>query len=374
MIEVKNLVKRYGSTAAVDDLSFTVEQGQIYGFLGPNGAGKSTTMNIMTGYIAPSSGEVLIDGHSILEEPEAARMCIGYLPEVPPVYPEMTVEEYLLFAAGLKKIPKKDRTAMIREVMELTDITAMKNRLIRNLSKGYRQRVGLAQAILGYPKIIILDEPMVGLDPKQIIEIRELIRSLARRHTVILSSHILSEISAICDHIMIIAHGKLVASDTPERLLKLMTGSGSLELTVKATENQLQRTLAEVTGLEILSVAASEEPGACDVTLRTVDDRDLRENLFYLLAERKMPILRMQKARASLEEVFLELTEETLPDKTQAESDTPGQPTGFIRKSKAPEDSHKTPVKSAVSGNTVGISGVSDDFSDVDQLKGDRKS
>ncbi len=320
MIEVKNLVKRYGSNAAVDDLSFTVEQGQIYGFLGPNGAGKTTTMNIMTGYIAPTSGEVLIDGHSILEEPEAARKCIGYLPEVPPVYPEMTVDEYLQFAAGLKKLPKKDREDMIAQVMEQTDITGMRTRLIRNLSKGYRQRVGLAQAILGYPEIIILDEPMVGLDPKQIIEIRELIRNLAKRHTVILSSHILSEISAICDHIMIIAHGKLAASDTPKQLMKLMTGSGALELTVQGTKSQLQKVLPKAGALEILSISDSEEAGACDVSLRATDDRDLRESLFYLLAEHKMPLLRMQKARASLEDVFLELTEDAPAEDTQAET------------------------------------------------------
>lgn len=331
MIEIKNLVKRYGNTAAVDDLSFTVEQGQIYGFLGPNGAGKSTTMNIMTGYIAPTSGEVLINGHNILEEPEAARKCIGYLPEVPPVYPEMTVEEYLRFAAGLKKIPKKDRAAMIHEVMELTDITAMSSRLIRNLSKGYRQRVGLAQAILGYPEIIILDEPMVGLDPKQIIEIRELIRGLAKRHTVILSSHILSEISAICDHIMIIAHGKLVASDTPDQLMKMMTGSGSLELTVKAGKNQLRHTLAGLPGLEILSLAASDEPDAWDISLRSTDDRDMRENLFYLFAEHKMPLLRIQRMRASLEDVFLELTE----DSNSPESKEPSDRTEIIPESTA---------------------------------------
>ena len=224
MIEVTHLVKRYGDKAAVDDLSFTVEKGQIYGFLGPNGAGKSTTMNIMTGYIAPTSGEVRINDHSILDEPEEARKCIGYLPEVPPVYPEMTVAEYLTFAAELKKLPRKERAKFISDAMELTGTADVQHRLIRNLSKGYRQRVGLAQAILGFPEIIILDEPMVGLDPKQIIEIRDLIRSLSRQHTVILSSHILSEISAICDHIMIIAHGRLVASDTPDNLIRLMQG------------------------------------------------------------------------------------------------------------------------------------------------------
>jgi ABC-2 type transport system ATP-binding protein len=310
LIEVKHLVKRYGDSTAVNDLSFTVKQGQIYGFLGPNGAGKSTTMNIMTGYIAPTSGEILVNGHNILEEPQEARKCIGYLPEIPPVYPEMTVAEYLKFAASLKRIPKKEQESMISEVMELTDITSMSNRLIRNLSKGYRQRVGLAQAILGYPEIIILDEPMVGLDPKQIIEIRELIRSLAGHHTVILSSHILSEISAICDHIMIIAHGQLVASDTPEQLMKLMTGSASLELTVKASEGQIRRILSQVPGLELLSIHASEEADACDLTVKSIHDVDLRERLFYLFADQKLPLLRMQKTHASLEEVFLELTED----------------------------------------------------------------
>lgn len=233
MIEVKNLVKKYGDHTAVDHLSFHVEKGQIYGFLGPNGAGKSTTMNIMTGYIASTSGEVLIDGHNILEEPEAAKKCIGYLPEQPPLYFDMTVAEYLKFAAELKKIPKNERETQIEQVMELTGITAMANRLIKNLSKGYKQRVGLAQAILGYPEIIILDEPTVGLDPKQIIEIRELIKKLSEEHTIILSSHILSEVSAVCDYIMIINHGKLVASDTTENLMNHSLGSNTLELTVK---------------------------------------------------------------------------------------------------------------------------------------------
>ncbi|MFR3034382.1 MAG: ABC transporter ATP-binding protein, partial [Blautia hydrogenotrophica] len=193
MIEVKNLVKRYGDHLAVDDLSFTIEEGKIYGFLGPNGAGKSTTMNMITGYIASTSGDIFIDGHNILEEPEQAKKCIGYLPEQPPVYGDMTVEEYLKFVSELKKIPKERRMSDISEVMELVKITDMSHRLIKNLSKGYRQRVGLAQAILGYPEVIILDEPTVGLDPKQIIEIRDLIKSLKEKHTVILSSHILSE-------------------------------------------------------------------------------------------------------------------------------------------------------------------------------------
>ena len=235
MIEVTNLTKKYGDHIAVDHLSFRVEKGQIYGFLGPNGAGKSTTMNIITGYLAATEGTVTIDGKDVQKDPEEAKRSIGYLPELPPLYVDMTVREYLDFVAELKKVPKKERKQQIDEVMEMTQITDMQQRLIRNLSKGYRQRVGLAQAILGYPEVIILDEPTVGLDPKQIIEIRDLIRKLGENHTVILSSHILSEVSAVCDHIMIIAHGKLVASDSPENLQKLMSGSMELDLEVKGS-------------------------------------------------------------------------------------------------------------------------------------------
>ena len=205
MIEVENLTKKYGSQVAVDNLSFRVERGMIYGFLGPNGAGKSTTMNMMTGYIAATSGTVKINGYDILKNPEQAKKSIGYLPELPPVYPDMTVYEYLRFVAELKKVKKNERQAQIEDVMKQTQIEDVKGRLIKNLSKGYKQRVGLAQAIIGYPEVIILDEPTVGLDPKQIIEIRELIRELAKKHTIILSSHILSEVSAVCDHIMIIS-------------------------------------------------------------------------------------------------------------------------------------------------------------------------
>lgn len=308
VIEVKHLVKKYGANYAVDDLSFTVEKGQIYGFLGPNGAGKSTAMNILTGYIAPTAGEIKINGHDILEDAQEARKCIGYLPEVPPIYPEMTVYEYLTFAAGLKRIPKEKRNQMILEAMDLTGLLEVQHRLIRNLSKGYKQRTGLAQAILGFPEIIILDEPMVGLDPKQIIEIRELIRQLSQKHTVILSSHILSEISAICDHIMIIAHGKLVASDTPENLVQLMKGSASLELTVRGTRSRLHQVLEQMGGIASCQMQDSTDKGAVDVVITTESDLDLRETLFYRLAEEKMPLLRMQHTNVSLEDVFLELT------------------------------------------------------------------
>ena len=227
MIEVKDLVKKYGNHVAVDHLSFTIEKGKIYGFLGPNGAGKSTTMNIMTGYLGATEGKVLIDGHNMLEEPELAKKSIGYLPEIPPLYTDMTVMEYLTFSAELKKISKNEREKEIEKVIELAKLNEVKERLIKNLSKGYRQRVGLAQAMLGFPEIIILDEPTVGLDPKQIIEIRELIRNLAKKHTVILSSHILAEVQEVCDYIMIISKGKLVASDTPENLERLMAGSST---------------------------------------------------------------------------------------------------------------------------------------------------
>lgn len=314
MIEVKNLVKKYGDHTAVDHLSFHVDKGQIYGFLGPNGAGKSTTMNIMTGYIASTSGEVLIDGHNILEEPEAAKKCIGYLPEQPPLYFDMTVAEYLKFAAELKKVSKNERETQIEQVMELTGITAMANRLIKNLSKGYKQRVGLAQAILGYPEIIILDEPTVGLDPKQIIEIRELIRKLSEEHTIILSSHILSEVSAVCDYIMIINHGKLVASDTTENLMNHSLGSNTLELTVKGEKQDVEKMLRDVEEIQKLEWKPGENEKTVSMVITTEEKTDIREKLFYMMAKAKMPILNMQFTKVSLEDIFLELTQnETAP-------------------------------------------------------------
>lgn len=309
MIEVNNLVKRYGGHTAVDHLSFQIEKGKIYGFLGPNGAGKSTTMNMITGYIASTEGKVIIDGHDILEEPEKAKKCIGYLPEQPPLYYEMTVLEYLKFAADLKKIPKDKKASMIEEIMEMVKITDMKNRLIKNLSKGYRQRVGLAQAILGYPEVIILDEPTVGLDPKQIIEIRSLIKGLKKKHTVILSSHILSEVSAICDYVMIISHGKLVASDTPENLSRLAEGSNSLNLLVKGSKADIRQAVEGIDGVRETSLDYNEEQGVWNVKISTEDDADIREKVFYKMAEINCPILEMQSKKVSLEEIFLELTE-----------------------------------------------------------------
>jgi len=352
LIEVRQLTKRYGKIPAVQDLSFTVEQGQIYGFLGPNGAGKSTTMNIMTGYIAPSSGEVIINGHDILEEPEEARRCIGYLPEIPPLYPDMTVQEYLTFAAELKKIPAGKRAEQIGEVMEMTGLTGMRERLIRNLSKGYRQRTGLAQALLGFPEILVLDEPMVGLDPKQIIEIRELIQSLSATHTIILSSHILSEISAICDHIMIIAHGRLVASDTPENLANMMKQSSSIEITVKAPREDLAGVLENLDGAASYELTDSKEEGATDALIRVETDEDIRPALFFALAEKKLPLLRLQHTTVSLEDVFLELTEDGAPaDGTAAAG--PSVSEWAAQQTAAAENAAEAAMKDALSDDAV---------------------
>ena len=269
MIEVKDLVKRSSKNTAVDHLNFHVQKGQIYGFLGPNGAGKSTTMNMMTGYLALTEGQILINGYDVAEEPMEARKCIGYLPEIPPLYPDMTVLEYLRFAAELKQVPKNERSTEIERVMDETRIKDMENRLIRHLSKGYKQRVGLAQALLGDPEVLILDEPMVGLDPKQIIEIRELIRGLGQKHTVILSSHILSEISSICDHVLIISNGKLVASDTPENLGSYMKHTDAMELQVRGSKEACEQAielLKQVKGLEVKTTTATLEDVFLELT------------------------------------------------------------------------------------------------------------
>lgn len=324
MIEVKNLTKKYGNHVAVDNLSFSVEKGMIYGFLGPNGAGKSTTMNIMTGYIAATKGTVTINGYDILKEPEKAKKCIGYLPELPPVYPDMTVLEYLRFVAELKQVKKSERKEQIESVMEQTQIADVKNRLIRNLSKGYKQRVGLAQAIIGYPEVIILDEPTVGLDPKQIIEIRTLIKNLAQNHTIILSSHILSEVSAVCDHIMIISKGKLVASDTPDKLMELMKGEMVLELSVLGEKDKLKGILEGIEGIDSFEISEGKEEGEVNAQMHIALGNDIRKELFHCLATADMPIMQLRKDEKSLEDVFLELTgdNETATDdaKTEAEA------------------------------------------------------
>lgn len=308
MIEVKNLVKKYGNHTAVDHLNFTIEEGHVYGFLGPNGAGKSTTMNIMTGYLGATEGEVLINGHDILKEPEEAKKQIGYLPELPPLYMEMTVHEYLEFVAELKGIAKNKREESINEVEKMVKIWEVENRLIRNLSKGYRQRVGLAQAVLGFPKIIILDEPSVGLDPKQIIEIRELIRQLAKKHTVILSSHILAEVREVCDYILIISKGKLVASDTPENLERNLGDSDLIEIETKASPDEVRRILETVDGIRSISTKHLEN-GIAWAQIQEKKNTDIREKVFQAFAQNHQPLLKLNPLQVSLEDVFMELTQ-----------------------------------------------------------------
>ena len=317
MIQVENLVKRYGNHVAVDGLTFTVEEGKIYGFLGPNGAGKSTTMNVMTGYIAADGGKVIIDGHDILKEPVKAKACIGYLPEVPPLYSDMTVWEFLLFAAELKKVPKKERKERAKELVQKLELEEVRNRLIRNLSKGYRQRVGLAQALIGNTKVLILDEPMVGLDPKQIIEMRDLIKGLAGEHTVILSSHILSEISAVCDHILIISKGKLAAAGSPEELQEMMHGTAQLVVTVIGAREQAQDVLAGMDDVAQYSFEEGGEEGSIQIRIETKGSVDIRKELSVALSGAGMPILSMSRSEKSLEDIFLELTE----DGTEGEAD-----------------------------------------------------
>ena len=309
MIEVEHLTKRYGAHTAVDDISFTVEDGCIYGLLGPNGAGKSTTMNILTGYLSATAGTVKVAGHDIAEEPLEAKKAIGYLPEQPPLYPEMTVREYLLFVAELKGVKqKKDRVARVETAMGRTGLQPMQNRLIRNLSKGYRQRVGIAAALLGEPKVIILDEPTVGLDPAQVIEIRGLIHDLGRTHTVILSSHILSEVQTVCDRVLIISAGKLVAQGTPEELAGQLAARGTLSATAKGSREEILAAAGQVEGLTGLNITA-EKGGEVSFTAVCEGGSDLRGELSLALAKAGCPVLSLSADSMSLEDVFLQLTE-----------------------------------------------------------------
>lgn len=308
MIEVTNLVKDYGNHHAVKGISFTVGEGQIVGLLGPNGAGKSTTMNIMTGYISSTAGKVKIGEYDMFEQPLKAKKLIGYLPEMPPIYEEMTVEEYLNFVCSLKGIrKKKDRVENIAEVEEAVRITDVKGRLIKNLSKGYKQRVGLAQALIGNPPLLILDEPTVGLDPNQIIEIRALIKKLGEKHTIILSSHILSEVNAICDYVLIIDKGLLVAEDTPENLSEHFADKNRILLSVKGEKELIEQALEESEYIASYTVTGENE-GVLDVTAETSVKEDVRDALFFEFADKKLPIVKMETETLSLEEVFLKLT------------------------------------------------------------------
>ena len=307
MIEVINLTKRYGDKKAVDNISFKAEDGEVLGFLGPNGAGKSTTMNILTGYISCTDGKALIDGVDILEDPIKAKKQIGYLPELPPLYMDMTVKEYLYFVYDLKKC-KLPKVSHLKDICGLVKIDHVYNRIIKNLSKGYKQRVGLAQAVLGFPEIIILDEPTVGLDPKQIIEIRELIRKLAKKHTVILSSHILAEVREVCDYIMIISGGKLVASDTTENLENMMSGKGQIEVEAKASRDEMDHIIRRTGKIKEVKYRTSAS-GITTAQIIAKGGEDIREELFLAFSHADVPMLTLNQSKTTLEEIFLELTQ-----------------------------------------------------------------
>ncbi len=308
LIEVKNITKKYGDRVAVKELSFSIEPGKIYGFLGPNGAGKSTTMNIITGTLAATSGTVLINGHDIYEDPIEAKKCIGYLPEIPPLYGDMTPKEFLTFVAEAKRVDYEKISRRVREVMELTGLMEVSGRLIRNLSKGYRQRVGIAQAMVGNPDIIILDEPTVGLDPLQIIEIRSLIKKLGETKTVILSSHILAEIAEICDHVMIISHGRLVADDTIENLKATVDSSDNLKLSVRGAKEKALAALEGTDGIIGISAGDTADNGITDLTLRIAKGADPRDDIFFRLADARLPITGLELEKVTLESIFLALT------------------------------------------------------------------
>ena len=303
MIEVKNVTKRYGSVKALDDISFTADSGEVLGLLGPNGAGKSTTMNIITGYLSATAGTVLIDGIDILESPKQAKAKIGYLPEQPPLYQDMTVRRYLEFIFDLKKVrlPKKEH---IDEVMAIVKINDVAGRVIRNLSKGYKQRVGFAGALLGNPPVLILDEPTVGLDPKQIIDIRKLIKSLGKKHTIIFSSHVLSEVSAICDRIVMISNGRIVADSATDKLSEAINGDGILALEVEGSANAVREAIGSVTGVKKVSHGAG-----LSYTVEYESGADVRRGIFNALAKAGCPILMMRSGGLTLEESFLKLTE-----------------------------------------------------------------
>lgn len=308
MIEVKNLTKRYGKNTAIDNISFTIEKGKIYGFLGPNGAGKTTTMNIITGCLAASEGQVLINGSDIFENPKKAKRSLGYLPEQPPLYLDMTPFEYLKFVAEAKGVKKSDIINQVKDVMEKTKITDVQHRLIKNLSKGYKQRVGIAQAILANPETVILDEPTVGLDPIQIIEIRDLIKSLGSEHTVILSSHILSEVSTICDEIIVISHGKLVAIDTPKNLESKFSNSNITEFIIRGDKVIVENAFNKISEIDKFTISDSSD-GTVKVTVESMAE-DISDRVFFAMAKIHTPIIQSNKKHASLEDIFIELTDE----------------------------------------------------------------
>nr|WP_319489607.1 ABC transporter ATP-binding protein [uncultured Caproiciproducens sp.] len=321
MIEVKNLSKRYGQNVALDNISFSVEEGTVVGFLGPNGAGKSTTMNIITGYLSASSGSVTVGGYNTLDNPNEVKKLIGYMPEMPPLYPDMTVKEYLNFMYDLKKVTLP-REKHIKEICALMKISDVYGRLINNLSKGYKQRVGFAQALLGNPPVLILDEPTVGLDPKQIIEIRNLINNLGKNHTIILSSHILPEIQAVCERIIIINRGRLVADGTPDNLSQSLSSDHKLIARIEGHENDVKNALKTIKHVQTVQSYGEKEPGVFEYEVEADAGYDLRRELFRVASAKNYPILSLSNAGLSLEDVFLRMTsasyikDDTIAEKT----------------------------------------------------------
>ncbi len=307
MIEIQNLTKSYGQIKAVNDLNFTVEKGEILGFLGPNGAGKSTTMNIITGFIPPSEGSVKVCGYDILENPKEVKKRIGYLPEQPPLYFDMTVKDYLDFVSDLKMVERKQKKAQLDDIMELVKITHVKNRLIKNLSKGYKQRVGLAQALVGGPEVLILDEPTVGLDPSQIIEIRKLIKALGKEHTIILSSHILPEVSAVCERVVIINKGQIAAVDTPENLSKGFRSASKLTASIVGPKSSVLTAIRGIYGVKYADINIENDKETVNYIIESDKDIDIRKPLFFAMAKGGYPILELKSMDMTLEDIFLQV-------------------------------------------------------------------
>ncbi len=309
MIEVKNITKKYGSTTAVDNISFQIQEGEIVGLLGPNGAGKSTTMNMITGYIEPTEGQIIIEGYDISKKPKKAKEQIGYMPEGVPLYSELTVKEFVNYMAELKKVNKKERKEKVSKIIEQTGLKNVENKLIRNLSRGYKQRVSMAGSLVGEPKVLILDEPTVGLDPKQITEIRQLIKELGKEHTVILSSHILSEISQICSKVIIINKGKIVAIDTPENLEKKVNNNNNIYVTVEDTENKMETIKEKIPEIPEIKLIKENEDKTKQYVIKAQNDKDLRKMIFKEFAKENITIFEMKQADTTLEDAFMKLIE-----------------------------------------------------------------
>ena len=309
MIEVKNVTKKYGKAVAVDDISFQIKEGEIVGLLGPNGAGKSTTMNMLTGFIEQTEGEIIVDGYNMLKKPKRAKKEIGYMPEGVPLYMDLTVKEFVTYMAEIKKVNKKERKEKVEKIIEQTGLKDVEKKLVKNLSRGYKQRVSMAGALVGEPKILILDEPTVGLDPKQITEIRNLIKDLGKTHTIILSSHILSEVSQICNKVIIINKGKIVAIDTPENLENKVSNNNIIYVTVEDRDNKIENVKDKIKGIEKLELIKNNEDGTKEYVIETAKNADIRKEIFAEFAKENITIFEMKKADSTLEDAFMKLIE-----------------------------------------------------------------